>query len=98
MVLWQESHRSWLLAAAGALAGATALTLQPKGILLLLVVSRLVSRWSTGGSSAPLAALAWVTGGCFAVIAVMLGYFWSQGALRDLIYANVTWPSHNYGQ
>lgn len=96
MVLWREFHMRWLLAAAGALAGVTVLTLQPKGILLLL--SFLV--WLVMEHrlrSAPLAALAWVTGGCFTVITVMLGYFWTRGALGDLIYANVAWPAHNYG-
>ncbi len=96
MVLWREFHMRWLLAAAGALAGVTVLTLQPKGILLLLAfLIWLVIEHRL--RSASLAALAWVTGGCFTVIGLMLGYFWSRGALGDLIYANVLWPSHNYG-
>jgi hypothetical protein len=48
--------------------------------------------------SIALAALAWVAGGALGVVALMLGYFWSRGALKDLIYFNVLWPYHNYGQ
>jgi hypothetical protein len=96
MVLWQDSQRKWLLAAAGGLVGATTLILQQKGILLLLAF--LVWLWiqhRRRGTS--LIALVWVTGGCFSVVAAMLTYFWGQGALRDLIYANFVWPSHMYG-
>jgi 4-amino-4-deoxy-L-arabinose transferase-like glycosyltransferase len=96
MVLWQDARKSWLLCAAGALAGATILTLQPKGLLLLLAflvwLLILHRRQSTS-----LTALAWVTGGCVGVVALMLSYFWSHGALGDLIYANVVWPSRSYG-
>ena len=96
MVLWQDVHKSWLLIAAGALAGATILTMQPKGILLLFAF--LVWLWiQYRRQSTPLTALAWVAGGCCGVVAPMLGYFWSRGALGDLIYANVVWPSQNYG-
>ena len=96
MVRWHDSRRSWLLVAAGALAGAATLILQPKGILLLLAF--LVWLWiQHQRQSTPLTALAWVAGGSLGVVASMLGYFWSQGALGDLIYANVIWPSRNYG-
>jgi hypothetical protein len=46
--------------------------------------------------STPLTALAWVAGGSLSVVALMFGYFWSHGALGDLIYANTLWPSRNY--
>jgi hypothetical protein len=96
MVLWQDVHKSWLLIAAGALAGATTLTLQPKGILLLLAF--LIWLWiQHRRQSTALTTLVWVTGGCFGVLALVLGYFWIQGALGDLIYVNVVWPWHNYG-
>jgi hypothetical protein len=95
MVLWQDVRRSWLLAAAGVLTGATALTLQPKGILLL-VAFLIWLAMEHRRQSTPLAALAWVMGGCFSVIALVLGYFWSQRALGDLIYATTVWPSRNY--
>ena len=96
MVLWQDSRRNWLLVAAGALAGATTLILQPKGILLLLAF--LVWLWiQHRRQSTSLTALVWVTGACLGVVGSMLTYFWSQGALGDLIYANVVWPSRNYG-
>jgi 4-amino-4-deoxy-L-arabinose transferase-like glycosyltransferase len=95
MVLWQDSRKNWLLIAAGALTGATTLALQPKGILLLIAFLAwlAIQHWR---QSTALTALIWVAGGCLGVIALMLGYFWSQGALHDLIYANVVWPSRNY--
>jgi hypothetical protein len=96
MVLWQDLRKSWVLLLAGALAGATTLILQPKGILLLLAF--LVWLWiEHRRRSVALSALAWVAGGAFGVVALMLGYFWSKGALKDLIYFNVLWPFHNYG-
>jgi hypothetical protein len=96
MVLWKDFPKRWLLVTSGALAGATVLTLQQKGILLLLalLVWLAIEHWRRSTS---LTALFWVSGGCFAVVASMLGYFWSRGALSDLIYANMVWPSHIYG-
>lgn len=96
MVLWQDYATNWLLVIAGALAGVTTLILQPKGMLLLLafLVWLSIQHWRRSTS---LTALVWVTGGCLGVVAAMLGYFWSQGSLHDLIYANVIWPSHSYG-
>ncbi len=96
MLLWLDLRKSSLLLAAGALAGATTLTLQPKGILLLCAF--LAWLWiQYRRQSGLLISLAWVTGGCLGVVALTLGYFWTQGALGDLIYVNVVWPAHNYG-
>jgi hypothetical protein len=96
MVLWQNVGKSWLLLAAGALAGAATLTLQPKGILLLLAF--FIWLWiQHRRQSVPLTALVWIVCGYAVVVGLMLGYFWSRGALGDLIYVNVVWPSHNYG-
>lgn len=95
IVLWRDAGKNWLLLAAGALTGATTLILQPKGLLLLLAIS--IWLWiQYRKGSASLSALLWIASGTFGVIATMLGYFWSQGALGDLIYANVVWPSRNY--
>jgi hypothetical protein len=96
MVLWQDSEKNWLLVAAGGLAGATLLVLQQKGVLLLLafLIWLSIQHWRRLTS---LSSLVWVTGGCLGVVASMLAYFWSQGALRDLLYANVVWPLHSYG-
>jgi hypothetical protein len=96
IVLWQDVRKNWLLLAAGLLAGATTLILQPKGLLLLLAFFIWLWMQHRKGS-ASLSALLWIAGGAFGVVAAMLSYFWSQGALGDLIYANVVWPSRNYG-
>jgi hypothetical protein len=96
MVLWQDVRKTWLLLAAGVLAGATILILQPKGLLLLLAF--FIWLWMQHRKRlASLSALVWVAGGAFGTVALMLGYFWSQGALGDLIYVNVLWPYHHYG-
>jgi hypothetical protein len=96
VVLWQDVPKDWLLVAAGALTGATVLVFLPKGVLLLLAILVWLGIQHFR-RSVPFTALLWLTGGCVGVVALMLGYFWSQGALGDLIYANVVWPSHNYG-
>ena len=41
--------------------------------------------------------LALVAAGYVAVVGPTLLYFWSRGALWDLIYMNFVWPSQNYG-
>jgi hypothetical protein len=83
------------LFAAGALAGATTCFLQQKGLLLLLAL--LVWLWvQRRRRSTSLSLLGAVTGGYMSVVGLMLVYFWSQHALRDLIYANVVWPSGHY--
>lgn len=95
MLLWNDSGKRWLLIAAGLLVGATILTLQPKGLLLLLAFAVwLAIKHRREGT--PLTALFWLAGTSLGTVALMLGYFWSHGALRDLIYANVLWPSRNY--
>jgi hypothetical protein len=95
MVLWGNLRKSWLLMSAGALAGATTLILQPKGILLLAAFFLWLGLlyWR---QSASLRTLLWVISGYVGVVVSMLGYFWSRGALDDLIYANIIWPSQNY--
>jgi Dolichyl-phosphate-mannose-protein mannosyltransferase len=96
MVLWQESKRTWPLIASGVLVGLTTLTLQTKGLLLLPAL--LLWLWMQRRKG-PVSVWApvWVMGGFLGPICSVLGYFWSRGALRDLIYANVVWPAHSYG-
>jgi 4-amino-4-deoxy-L-arabinose transferase-like glycosyltransferase len=96
MVLWQDVRKSGLLLAAGVLCGVTTCILQPKGMLLLFAI--LVWLWvQQRRRSAWLSAIALVSGGYFSVVGATLLYFWSRGALWDLIYMNFVWPSHNYG-
>jgi hypothetical protein len=95
MTVWQDRRKDGLLFAAGALAGATTCFLQQKGLLLLLAL--LVWLWvQRRRRSTSLSLLGAVTGGYMSVVGLMLVYFWSQHALRDLIYANVVWPSGHY--
>jgi len=94
-VLWLEKGRSIMLFVAGALAGVTTCFLQPKGILLFL--SLLASLWILCRKETTLIpALTSVTTGFMMVGLVVVLFFWSAGALSDLVYANVVWPLTNY--
>ena len=96
MVIWNNKPRNSLLIAAGALAGVTTCIFQPKGVLMfcaLLAWLWIQRRWT----SAPLTVLALPTGGYFAIIGLVLAYFWSQGALSSLYYANFAFPRQHYG-
>jgi hypothetical protein len=96
LVKWLDMRKASLLLATGVLAGVTMSIHWPKGlslitaILLWLLIERRRSFIS-------FAVISQVLAGFCAVIAVVLGYFWSWGALRDLIYANFIWPSTHYG-
>jgi hypothetical protein len=96
IVAWQDTHRKILLIAAGILAGATTCFLQPKGILLLLSLSLWL--WiQYQRRCAHRSALGLVVGSYFGVMGIVFVYFWSRGALWDLVYANVVWPWGHYG-
>jgi hypothetical protein len=96
LVAWNTRRHSGFLIAAGLLIGATTCIYQPKGALLL--IASLVWLWLQRKSTpAPLTALALQAGSCFAVVTIVLAYFWSQGALSSLAYANFVFPRHNYG-
>lgn len=95
-VLWQDKRWKVLLISAGVFAGLTTCFLQPKGILLLVaMLIWLVAQRHGGAVSA--SAFGLVMGGYLSVAAIVVGYFWSQSALGSLVYANVVWPSRNYG-
>lgn len=96
LVKWQDTRKASLLLAAGILTGVTMSIHWPKGLLLIAAILLwllIECRWQ----STSLAAIGQVLAGFCAVIAVVLGFFWSQGALWDLIYANFVWPSRHYG-
>ncbi|HEY5083603.1 MAG TPA: glycosyltransferase family 39 protein, partial [Rhizomicrobium sp.] len=95
MVLWLDRRRDAFLVAAGALAAATTCFLQPKGILLFAAI--LAWLWlQHRRASAPLSSVGLVAAGYAGVGALVLFYFWSRGALRDLVYANALWPFRHY--
>jgi len=96
MALWQDTRRNILLIAAGVGAAVTTCILQPKGVLLLFAF--LGWLWiQHRRRSASLSTLSIVLASYSVMVAAVLLYFWSQGALRDLMYVNFVWPSQHYG-
>lgn len=96
MVLWRQRRSGILLIAAGMLAGVTTSVHQPKGGLLLVAI--LLWLWMRRQKgAAPMAALGLVTAGYCGVIGIVLLYFLSRGALRDLVYVTIVWPYGHYG-
>jgi hypothetical protein len=96
VVFWQSTRRNSLLFLAGALAGATTCVLQPKGALLLFAIFV----WLLFQRREPksiLFQMSLAAGGFAAVVALMLAYFSSRGALHSLYYADVVFPSQSYG-
>ncbi len=94
--LWQDWQKKSLLLTAGVMAALTTAFLQPKGILLLCAIAvwlRIQQRRGFASRSS----LSLLAGGYFGVASFCLLYFWSKGALGDLVYANVVWPWRNYG-
>ena len=96
LVLWLDGRKNSLLIAAGSLAGVTTCIHQPKGAFLFCAF--LMWLWlQRRRTSASLSSLGLVTGGYFTVVALVLAYFWSRGALSSLVYVNLVWPSLHYG-
>jgi 4-amino-4-deoxy-L-arabinose transferase-like glycosyltransferase len=96
VVKWTDTKRNSLLLASGILAGLTTFFLQQKGILLVgaILAWLLIQRQR---KAATVSAFSLVAAGYFALVGVVLAYFWSQGALDSLLDANVLWPFTHYG-
>jgi len=93
---WLDRRRSWLLLAAGALAGVVSLFMQQKGLLLLIsfvaaiwLLDRKEPRW---WSSAVRLVTAYAAVGA----AVVLGFF-AAGALPDLLHTTF-WAASSYNK
>lgn len=93
LVSWIDTNRSFLLWVAGALAGATTLFLQPKG-LFLIVSFLFIVVWFRGREA--LVPLGRLVGGYVSAIATVVLLYWKAGALTNLVYANVVWPLRHY--
>ncbi len=96
LVIWEERRYPLLPYAAGLLAGVTSWIHQPKGALLLVALLS----WCLCGTSLRTSRLSnscRVLLGFVAVGVSACAYFFSQGALWSLFYANVIWPARNYG-
>ena len=95
VVLWQERHCKVLLILSGVLAGLTTCFFLPKGVLLLVAIVLWVWIQRQRGA-ASISEIGLVVGGYHSAVALVLAYFWSQGALGSLVFANIIWPSRHY--
>lgn len=95
VVLWFERKQAAWLWAAGFLAALTTYTLQPRGVYLYGAVMAwmVVLLLQKQIRFKPLLTF---TASYAAFIGVGLVYFWSQGALWDMIYDNYIWPMTSY--
>jgi len=96
VVLWQSTSRNSLLFLAGILAGATTCILQPKGALVLFAILVWLLLQRTHPKSI-LFQMSLAAGGFAAVMALILAYFSTRGALGSLYYADIVFPSQSYG-
>lgn len=95
VVLWLDRRQSVWLWIAGFLAAYTSYTLQPKGLFLYFaVVAWMLFLWKARKFSLRPALV--FTASYAISMGAGLVYFWSQGALWDLIYANLIWPATGY--
>lgn len=95
LIHWQSRRGFILVAASGIFLAVATCIMQPKGILLLfaVLVWLVVQRKKMQTGFLPIIV---ISGSYVLVIALVLTYFWSQGALRSLIYANYLFPRQNY--
>jgi hypothetical protein len=97
VVLWQEKNRNSLLLIAGAAAALTTSIHQQKGVLLFCAILLWLGWTLHRRGVASFSALGLAIAGYLGVISFVLTYFWTQGALSSLVYANFIWPSRHYG-
>ncbi len=96
MILWHDRRKTIFLLAAGVIAGVTTCFIWPKGVALLVAYLAWLA-WQRWSRTTSFSSISIVLAGFSGLIGAVTLYFWSHGALRNLIDANFIWPSHNYG-
>lgn len=83
---------------AGLFAGFSSTIMPQKGVLIFaaLMLSVALQRGSLRNWRRVLSRIGWMASAFAAVGVSVLVFFWSQGALDDLLYANVVWPATRY--
>ena len=94
-VLWWEKRGTGSVVAAGAIAGLATCIHQPKGLYLLIALACWLMVQIRRREATTSTLIALICSYC-GVGVLVLSYFWSQGALKSLIYANLVWPSQHY--
>ena len=82
----------------GVLAGLASTIMPQKGVFLVaaLCVWGLIDRDRSRGWKRAVADAVWIVGPFLSVGAAVMVFFWSRGALSDLVYANLIWPATQY--
>ena len=93
-VCWMDSPRPLTLFLAGSASALTMFFMLPKGLYLFLAL--VLTLWLYRKEHPFSRACAVLLGG-FALTTGLVGvWFWGNGGLHDLIYANLLWPLHHY--
>lgn len=84
--------------ATGVLAGIGSTIMPAKGLLMVIAVGAAltVERAVNRRKSPVLPGVVGMVGGFAAVGAAVVGFFWLNGSLYDLVYANAIWPATQY--
>jgi hypothetical protein len=95
VVFWYDRGQGVWLWFAGFMAAVASYMLQPRGLYLYvaIVAWMLLLRLQKKATFKPIAI---VTASYAVCMSAGLLYFWSQGALGDLIYDNLVWPATRY--
>jgi hypothetical protein len=95
-VEWQRRESVLPLAGCGVLAAAATLMMQSKGLLFLMALALSTVLVSHGARKRVVASVTWLVGPYVVVLAGVAAFYFFQGALNDLIWANFTWPVSRY--
>jgi hypothetical protein len=82
----------------GILAALASTVMPQKGVLLVagLCFGRLIDGDRSRGWRSAAAETGWIVGPFLAMGGSVVVFFWSRGALSDLVYANLIWPATQY--
>jgi hypothetical protein len=95
-VEWQRRESFLPLVGCGVLAAAATLIMQSKGPLFLMALVLSAVLVSRGARKRVVASVTYLVGPYVVVLAGVVVFYFSGGALNDLIWAAFTWPASRY--